>query len=68
MDQLVTQSSCSPPDKPQPPESDEILDDLLAALEHLMRTRPKAVAQLHVQAVQARVCLIPTHARPEVRQ
>ncbi len=46
---------------------DAVLDDLLAALEFLMRTRPEAVAPLLVHAYQLRVHAIQQRAMREVR-
>ncbi len=64
MDQLSTQSYRSS-DKPQP---DEILGDLLTALEHMMLTRGKVVTPLLLAAVQHRVHVIQQRARRQVRR
>jgi hypothetical protein len=62
MDQLIQQSYRAP-EKSQPSSPDPILDDLLAALEHLMLTRGKIVTPLLLETVQARVHRIQQHPR-----
>jgi hypothetical protein len=64
MDQLNTQSY-QPSNKPQ---ADEVLDDLITALEFVMLRRPKAVRALLLEATQGRVARIQQRTRRRVRQ
>jgi hypothetical protein len=67
LDQLSPQCNHPPSDKPPPGSPDPILDDLLAALEHLLLTRGKVVTPLLLEMVQARVSCIQQRARRQVR-
>ena len=64
MDQLNTQFY-QPSNKPQ---ADEVLDDLITALEFVMHRRPKAVRALLLEATQVRVALIQQRTRRRVCQ
>jgi hypothetical protein len=67
MDQLSIQSY-PPSATSQHPEPDEILADLITALEVVMLRRPKAARPLLLEATQARVARIQQSARREVRR
>jgi hypothetical protein len=64
MDQLSIQSY-QPSDKPQ---ADEVLDDLIMAIEFVMQRRPKAVRALLLEATQVRIALIQQRIRRRVCQ
>ena len=64
MDQLSIQSY-QPSDKPQ---ADEVLDDLITAIEFVMQRRPKAVRALLLEATQVRVARIRQRTRRRVCQ
>jgi hypothetical protein len=66
MSQLNPQCNHHPPEKLPPGSPDPILDDLLAALEHLLLTRGKVVTALLLEAVQLRVSCIQQRARWQV--
>lgn len=64
MDQLNAQSY-QPFNKPQ---ADEVLDDLITALEFVMQRRPKAARALLLEATQVRIAQIQQRTRRRVRQ
>jgi hypothetical protein len=51
-----------------PPSADEILNDLITALEVVMLTRPKPAATLLLEAVQLRIHRIQRHAARRTRE
>ncbi len=65
MHEPVMQSTDPSSITPQP-ETDEILADLLTALDFLTQTRGREVAALRVEAVQARVASIQRRAMRKV--
>jgi hypothetical protein len=66
MDQLIQQSYRAP-EKSQPGSPDPILDDLLAALEHLMLTRGKIVTPSDRSRGRYAPPLVPTTWRKPAR-